>query len=551
MVVRKTWEKAVYYLLLKYRSKHLENYNMEEDEDRQRQQKFLKGVSKPLLSVVQSDGIEELEFSSPEQEQSIAKEQTMHIMSQLQEEATCPAAATRPTAPMPERAMGQGDTIEINTDDNPSTPRQARVISSPTTSRNPPVEADTDIFTATPRRVPIPSVTSGPSPLPLPMQLGSTVIDPPILPLINLQEATPIRLEKKIPIQSNLSSDASSSPGAISILGLPGIVMPNLDNVDENVQRFFHQIVEHLNNMQMWQSSASASTHSSSATPEFSIREAPGMTLTPQLGPQDTRTLTSNQVTPEPLGTMAEHDPDEVRFQDATEESEASPDLVTGSEVLGLGISDQYRKGPSPVICSHLQQQQQLRPPPPGRAYTGGRYSATKRSYATSEDKENIRVKRGIVEPESLPLLKKSSLRSSGGKNKNLGDKHVHILLPSQETEEPRTKPKKASFSGAYEPSRPLRDNTYVSIAAETSPVLSDGSFFLLAGTTPRRSWFTNLFNFKPASYHLLSVHDTYTTKEECARVLRGFGVTVLTDMEASHVLKCKLEEIRGTSRYS
>jgi serine/threonine-protein kinase HSL1, negative regulator of Swe1 kinase len=82
--------------------------------------------------------------------------------------------------------------------------------------------------------------------------------------------------------------------------------------------------------------------------------------------------------------------------------------------------------------------------------------------------------------------------------------------------------------------------------AAETSPALSDGSSFLPAGTTPRRSWFTNLFKFKPASYHLLSVHDTYTTKEECARVLRGFGVTVMPDADGHDVLRCKL--IRGAS---
>ncbi len=29
----KTWEKAIYHLLVKYRNKHLENYNMEEEDD--------------------------------------------------------------------------------------------------------------------------------------------------------------------------------------------------------------------------------------------------------------------------------------------------------------------------------------------------------------------------------------------------------------------------------------------------------------------------------------------------------------------------------------
>lgn len=434
---------------------------MEEDgEDRPRQRQSLKPVPKPLLSIIHSDGVEKRSEVVPEQVPASANEQK-RITGQSPEETICPTAAAQPTAPTPQRAAGQGGVtfIEKDPNDTPSTPRHGCVASGPTASRLPALETNTDVFTVTPRRVPITNTTPGPSPLPLPMLPG--LKDPLILPLINLQEATPMRLEQA-PIQSDLSSNASSSPGPSPIVGLPGIVMPNLDNVDETVQRFFHQIVEHLNNMQMWQSSVSASTRSSSATPEFSIRDAPGMTLTPRLGPQDARTVIEDQATPEssdtmPVSSMAEHDPDEVRFQDATEESHVSSDPATDSEVLGLGISDYYRQGTRralPVV--RPLHQQQLRPPPPGRAYTRVRYSATKRSHGTSEDKENIKVQEGVMESEPLPLGKKSALRNSGENNKNLGDKRVHILLPAQEAEEPESKLKKgilSTQSGAYESS--------------------------------------------------------------------------------------------------
>lgn len=63
--------------------------------------------------------------------------------------------------------------------------------------------------------------------------------------------------------------------------------------------------------------------------------------------------------------------------------------------------------------------------------------------------------------------------------------------------------------------------------------------------------WLSNVFSFKPASYELLSVQNTFTTREECRKLLVGLGIRItLTHAEEAGVLKCKfdgVEDPRGT----
>lgn len=68
-----------------------------------------------------------------------------------------------------------------------------------------------------------------------------------------------------------------------------------------------------------------------------------------------------------------------------------------------------------------------------------------------------------------------------------------------------------------------------------------------------KRSWFTNIFNFKPAAYSLLSVYGPRITRDECKKLLGSFGVSVvIQNSEASGggVLKCRLDEVRGQSQF-
>ncbi|KIJ20669.1 hypothetical protein PAXINDRAFT_174169 [Paxillus involutus ATCC 200175] len=118
-------------------------------------------------------------------------------------------------------------------------------------------------------------------------------------------------------------------------------------------------------------------------------------------------------------------------------------------------------------------------------------------------------------------VIKKSSLRSHDTEVRR-PPLRVQIIEPS-----PRKLRRKKSF-----------DTTTV------SPAWSDSSFTL--PSTPRRRWLGNVFRFKPASYQLLSVHDRFTSREECRRLLVGIGVkVVLTHAEGNGVLKCRFDEAR------
>lgn len=140
----------------------------------------------------------------------------------------------------------------------------------------------------------------------------------------------------------------------------------------------------------------------------------------------------------------------------------------------------------------------------------------------------------------SIPMGPKSSLKrfSVGGTRRSL---RVQIKDPM---DTPRTRPRHPGSPSPYLPG--------------ASPTMSDSSSFILPSESPkRRSWFGNMFRFKPAAntskrFVLLSVHDAYTSREECRRLLVGLGVRVDADTTAATTrmgtLKCRLGEIKDLS---
>jgi hypothetical protein len=118
-------------------------------------------------------------------------------------------------------------------------------------------------------------------------------------------------------------------------------------------------------------------------------------------------------------------------------------------------------------------------------------------------------------------ITHKSSLRTGGMKRPSL---RVQIVEPSK-AERSTLRRKTKDFN-------------------PVSPAFSDSSFTL--PSTPRRSWFGNVFKFKPTSFVLLSIHDAYTSREECRRMLVGLGIRVtLTHAEGLGILRCKLDEVK------
>ena len=143
---------------------------------------------------------------------------------------------------------------------------------------------------------------------------------------------------------------------------------------------------------------------------------------------------------------------------------------------------------------------------------------STPLDWTAETDKENWSVNQG----SGRGITHKSSLRTGGvgGKRPSL---RVQIVEPSK-----------------TERTNMRRLKGFIPV----SPAFSDGSFTL--PSTPRRSWFGDVFKFKPTSFVLLSVHDAYTSREECRRMLVGLGIRVtLAHSDGLGILKCKLDEVR------
>ncbi|THH05268.1 hypothetical protein EW145_g4923 [Phellinidium pouzarii] len=129
-------------------------------------------------------------------------------------------------------------------------------------------------------------------------------------------------------------------------------------------------------------------------------------------------------------------------------------------------------------------------------------------------------------------VLKKSSLRKPKDGRAALTDRRVQIVLPPP-------------IERGGPPHRRLSCDSYSSHSPTYS--LSEGSSFS-APSAPKRSWFVNLFKFRPVSFTLMSMHDASTTREACQRLLVSFGVRIiLTHPEEVNNIcfRCQLDEIR------
>ena len=68
-------------------------------------------------------------------------------------------------------------------------------------------------------------------------------------------------------------------------------------------------------------------------------------------------------------------------------------------------------------------------------------------------------------------------------------------------------------------------------------------------GSSPKRSWIDNVFNFKPTTFTLLSKCDVHTTRNECRRLLLNMDLLVsLEESEKLGILKCRSNDFKDAS---
>jgi len=69
------------------------------------------------------------------------------------------------------------------------------------------------------------------------------------------------------------------------------------------------------------------------------------------------------------------------------------------------------------------------------------------------------------------------------------------------------------------------------------------------SGISPKRSWFNNLFSFKPAAFTLMSSDNIGNTRERAKKLLSGMGVRVeIVEVDGLRALKCRYDDVKGES---
>ncbi|KAI9635899.1 serine/threonine-protein kinase [Dioszegia hungarica] len=538
----KTWEKAIYHLLVKYRNKHLENYNMEEEDDEATQTR--RAARKAVTS------------SSPPKRKGTAPKRAPLGENETLQDSVTTTPVQRPQAPTPKKASAQPE-YESPVPNRP----QSKVASRP---------------------------VMGPRP---PMTRGNTAasdVTSPVhgTPSIVLQEATPTKdmLPPKI-IPSRPQSVVSTAPPPATEAQLAALNVPQVK--DEQLQHFFNEVAAQLNTMNIRSSVASGSSSSSAIMGSdyqayLSYLGAGGIGVPPQESAGTETMVDSNQ--------FADADDDETEA--ASIHSMAMSIVPQHSPLVGLGLGgpplghgarpalhpspavntnrwsyassngSSYRgpsassyppQSPSPSInpqgimwadpnpapTPHTQVMfaQRAPPPPPAARVATRAAPAPPRPISTVSTGGEL-TRDGsfiIINHADTPSVDQASFASrqsqaSSGFSAHRQDAFGMLKKKKKVTIDPV----------AYSPSQ-SGPQTGGSSAGPSSGSRSDSS--------PKRSWFNNLFSFKPAPATLLSHANIGDTRDAVKRTLAELGVRVaVVEIDGLRGLKCKFDDIKDSA---
>ncbi|BGP47662.1 serine/threonine-protein kinase gin4 [Rhodotorula kratochvilovae] len=590
----KTWEKVFYCLLYRYRTRNLENFNMEDEE-----------IRKPRRTA----------------------EKRQHVV-------TAGAVASR-------NRRSRSSISNIAAVASPSASKRAKASSPPPVTRPaPPIPG---VAAARPT-MPAPSGSTTPAgspapraPRPLPTAPGGRDAGTPIsaarVPQIQLQEATPdqsgFALSLSPPTATGSeweSAPPSPSPGAVSSFdqsgstassprssageGAPVLPIHIPQTGDAAMQQFFHDIVGQLHTISLRNSLPPTPGASPAGTYISSFLDS---------GASAVSTAPTTPAMPSSSGGGG-GEGDTSRFEDAEDDESdvgaasvvfgspgmygggseyASPaigtvsglDLFrTGTPVSSSGASSSYRAA-SPVLSvggasSSHRRSAEVRPRISVRASsrengagTGAGASPQRpqarqaassyASYATasSADKENAR-------------LSTVSTSSAGAGNPGLGLSYPRATgapppLAPRPGQQPRAAFGRASQNAGAGVGAGARDTIFGDYEMVERPSLDEQmiaemmqqpklkkkkptvSFAPIPSsrsgandpTSPKQSWFAGLFNWKSLSYTLMSTDYAHPTRLECKRLLESIGVAVVVhNADGMALLKCRVSERRESS---
>lgn len=551
----KTWEKAIYHLLVKYRNRHLENYNMDADSDDDLED----DRARPHTRAVATK-----RTSSKSRRAPAAAVHT----------ATPPSSVRRKPAPLAENDSVQNRGTPPPRPQAP-TPKKAAMsvgIESPV-ARTPSRLGPRSPAPAGPRSIRGPS-----SPAP-PANQG---------PAIHLQEATPIKndiavatgdralspLPVTTPILSPRSPALAESPNTVP-LSPPRVENPQL-------QTFLFEIANQLNSISIRSSTASDNSNSSAIqSPEFQayLQYMVNQSPTPEGSQVDkTRTRGSTALETPPLeqdDQFADADDDETEADTAsvyaasvhstrmyTAPSPASSMRSPVSPAVGLGLGAAprapSRNGPPPVSgrWSHNSgsyRTRSLSSRPESPAFTSPPIHTPGTPYDIGGTSLPAVPPTALKAQRSAPAPPRAT-RPAPPRPTAVSEQHVESFLGREDS---YAIIECADIDGVTADVWGSSNNTRSS--AFSAHRAADGFGMLrkrkksdaaapVADTTGKRSWFNNLFSFKPAACEIFLNTPTISDgRKATIRALDGLRVTVKESVDAGGLsyLKCKMPDMR------
>ncbi|WVQ80349.1 hypothetical protein IAT38_002454 [Cryptococcus sp. DSM 104549] len=534
MCKEKTWEKTIYHLLIKYRNKHLENYNMDEEDVAQEQRRQQQARKQPQSGP------------SPARRKGV------------------PAPSAQPRL----KPLGENETVTNTPVKRPQAPTPNKA------QRKPPSESPT----------PSKAQARGPAGPRPPVSRGASAnSDASGAPAIYLQGATPT---KDMPPPDFMPNSRPQSEI---------INAPQVENAE--LQAFFNQVAQGVNNMNLNRSSVvSASSGTSSAIlgtdyqamlgGDFQIGQAYLAGVTPLSSSPPTVAPVKERK--EEMGQFEDADDDETEADGASIRSSftATVAVPPTSPLAGLGLgapSTSQRPGLYPAVqpgnqnrwsytssagSSHRGSSGGSYPPleSPQYAYTPmmSPMMSPQETHAPVFEAQRSApappARRPAPPAINRPLPPHPHRQASVETTESLLVRDTsYVLIDNVEM------PSDASVSSWGSKSSSgfrahrgldgfgmLKKKKTAALSVEPTPFMPNlrgpGSAASNASSSgsAKRSWFNNLFSFKPATCTLLSHDNLATTRERTRRVLMDLGVkTAVVDIDGHRAIKCRVEEAR------
>ena len=598
VVSRKTWEKTIYHLLMKYRDDHWENYNMDDDmiseartppaRRREKTQVPGQGSAPPLPSPSPRKTVQ----PSPRSPRSPRGRRPLGENNTIQEQVTSPIR--RPAAPTPKKAASGGlvdMSPVVRKDTKSAPPKGPRPPGSPAHNKTmelPPVPAQ-ELTPDKENQPPTPSIVlHQPTPtkdMPPPSIFPVRLPDPP---------------SPNPPASPILAPSSTPSPGPLNV--------PTVQ--DEKLQHFFNEVANQLNTMNIRSSVASTSTTSS--TPALGndyqayLAYAQGLPG-PSSNAPSVRSAQSAQSSPTgpPMRSPTDTDPNQFADADgddtemaASEYSHATHGGSTPlpSPLVGLGFGQpptrpgllpiqtgasqySYSSGgpPSPYLtASPMSGQSAFSPrspisPRPGSTITTLRKAppppqATRPApprpvSAYRTESSALYRDQSYVVIDTVPAPTATMDNSWGSRTSEMS------TIKGSQDGFGMLKKRKKGESRCFDPSSipperskdAIADAPLVGLTIDAVPFTPDFGGGLhpnsyspsmassMSGPSPKRSWFNNLFSFKAPSCTLLSIDNISNTRDRSKKILTELGVRVaVAEIDGIRALKCRLDEIRG-----